>query len=84
MGGWVGVGELVYTFYTLLLAARAEPLLAAPGTCATAMHGSTDTTGGRGAGLLEVTYWKVAAGGGRSAHVATWEVRAPAAVPSPK
>ena len=44
------------------LAARAQPLLAAPGTCATARHGSTDTTGGRGAGLLEVTYPNQGAG----------------------
>ena len=38
------------------LGARGEALLAAPGTCETAMHGSTDTTGGRGAELLKVTY----------------------------
>ena len=38
------------------LVARGEALLAAPGTCETAMHGSTDTTGGRGAELLKVTY----------------------------
>ena len=38
------------------LGAHGELLLAAPGTCATAMHGSTDTTGGRGAELLGVTY----------------------------
>ena len=44
------------------LAARAQPLLAAPGTCAAARHGSTDTTGGRGAGLLEVTYPNQGAG----------------------
>ena len=39
-----------------LLLDRGEALLAAPGTCETAMHGSTDTAGGRGAELLEVTY----------------------------
>ena len=38
------------------LVARGEALLAAPGTCETAMHGSTDTAGGRGAELLKVTY----------------------------
>ena len=38
------------------LGARGEALLAAPGTCETAMHGSTDTAGGRGAELLKVTY----------------------------
>ena len=38
------------------LGARGELLLAAPGTCETAMHGSTDTTSGRGAELLKVTY----------------------------
>ena len=38
------------------LGACGEPLLAAPGTCETAMDGSTDTTGGRGAELLRVTY----------------------------
>ena len=34
--------------------------------------------------LPEPRRWKVAAGGGRSAHVATWEVRASAAVASAK
>ena len=38
------------------LGAREELLLAAPGTCETAMRGSTDTAGGRGAELLKVTY----------------------------
>jgi hypothetical protein len=38
------------------LGARGELLLAAPGTCETAMRGSTDTAGGRGAELLKVTY----------------------------
>jgi hypothetical protein len=44
------------------LAARGEPLLAAPGTCETAMRGSTDTAGGRGAELLGVTYPNQGAG----------------------
>ena len=44
------------------LGARGEPLLAAPGTCETAMHGSTDTTSGRGAELLKVTYPNKSAG----------------------
>ena len=38
------------------LVARGEALLAAPGTCETAMHGSTDTASGHGAELLKVTY----------------------------
>ena len=42
--------------------AVATALLAAPGTCETAMHGSTDTAGGRGAELLRVTYPNQGAG----------------------
>ena len=44
------------------LGARGEALLAAPGTCETAMHGSTDTAGGRGAELLGVTHPNQGAG----------------------
>ena len=44
------------------LAARGEALLAAPGTCETAIHGSTDTAGGRGAELLGVTHPNQGAG----------------------
>jgi hypothetical protein len=44
----------IFVVPRIALVARGEPL-PRPGTCETAMHGSTDTTGGRGAELLRVT-----------------------------